>query len=168
MNATEDHNRGQSPIYCSQYINRFHKRSGHLWQNRFFSCVLDEVHMLRALAYVERNPVRAKLVRTPWQYAWSSAAAHAGETQASELLDLAEWRRMWVSRPDRWRKALREREDEELAGRLRLSTHTGRPLATDSLLSKLEHKLGRRLRPLPVGRPKKARKTERRKRTDRK
>ncbi len=46
---------------------------------------------------------------------------------------------------------MREREGEEMAGRLRLSTHTGRPLATDSLLSKLEHMLGRRLRPLPVG-----------------
>ncbi len=62
--------------------------------------------------------MRARLVHTAWRYAWSNAAAHAGETQASELPDLAEWRRMWVSRPDRRRKALREREDEELAGHL--------------------------------------------------
>jgi hypothetical protein len=33
--------------------------------------------------------------------------------------------------------------------------HTGRPLASDSFLSKLETKIGRRLRPLPVGRPQK-------------
>ena len=32
-------------------------------------------------------------------------------------------------------------------------TQTGRPLANDSFLSKLETKLGRRLRPLPPGRP---------------
>ena len=127
-----------------------------MWQNRFSSCVPDGMHLLRAMAYIERNPVRARVVRTAWRYAWPSAAAHAGETRASELPDLREWRGMWVSRPDRRRKALREREDEELAGRLRLSTHTGRPLATDSLLSRLEHKLGRRLRPLPAGRPKKA------------
>ena len=38
---------------------------------------------------------------------------------------------------------------------IRRSLHTGRPLASDSFLSKLEHRLGRRLRPLPVGRPKK-------------
>jgi len=42
-----------------------------------------------------------------------------------------------------------------VAGLIRASTHTGRPLATDGILSKLEHKLGRRLRPLPVGRPRK-------------
>src|SRR3989304_6265032 len=62
---------GRTHFLYSQYINRFHKRSGHLWQNRFFSCALDEVHLLRALAYVERNPVRAKLVRLAWQYEWS-------------------------------------------------------------------------------------------------
>jgi hypothetical protein len=38
---------------------------------------------------------------------------------------------------------------------LRPSTQTGCPPASDSFISKLEHTLGHRLRPLPVGRPKK-------------
>jgi len=42
--------------------------------------------------------------------------------------------------------------------RLRVRTHTGRPLGSDSFLSKLETLLGRRLRPLPVGRPRKTQK----------
>ena len=46
---------------------------------------------------------------------------------------------------------------------VRLNTQTGRPLASDSFLSKLEHTLGRQLRPLTVGRPKK-KKSEPRKR----
>ena len=37
--------------------------------------------------------------------------------------------------------------------RLRGNTHTSRPLGSDSFLSKLEATLGRRLRPLPVGKP---------------
>ena len=41
---------GRTHFLYSQYINRFHKRSGHLWQNRFYSCVLDETHLWRALA----------------------------------------------------------------------------------------------------------------------
>jgi hypothetical protein len=53
--------------------------------------------------------------------------------------------------------------DDNISGLIRHSTHTGRPLATDSVLSKLEHRLGRRLRPLPVGRPKKADKKRARK-----
>ncbi|HSW45266.1 MAG TPA: transposase [Phycisphaerae bacterium] len=89
---------GRTHFLYSQYINRFHKRSGHLWQNRFFSCALDEVHLLRGLAYVERNPVRAKRVRVAWQYEWSSASAHAGGMDVSGFLDLGEWRRMWVPR----------------------------------------------------------------------
>ncbi len=77
-----------------------------------------------------------------------------GEVDESRLLDLAGWRREW--RPDRWRKALQEPEDDRILALIRRSTHTGRPLATDGVLCKLEHKLGRRLRALPVGRPKKA------------
>ena len=46
-------------------------------------------------------------------------------------------------------------DDDAFVSRLRGRTQTGRPLAADSWLSKLEKKLGRRLRPLPVGRPRK-------------
>src|ERR1039457_1409342 len=38
------------------------RRTGHLWQNRFFAGVLAPDHLWRALAYVERNPVRAGIV----------------------------------------------------------------------------------------------------------
>ena len=50
---------GRTHWLYTQYVNRLHRRSGHLWQNRFFSCALDESHCWQALAYVERNPVRA-------------------------------------------------------------------------------------------------------------
>lgn len=138
--------------YC-QYINRLHGRSGHLWQNRFFSCPMDELHLWRSLVYVERNPVRAKKVRVAWRYAWSSASAHIGREDPSGLLDLRPWRRTW--RPDRWKKNLQVPEDAAVLCGIRLSTHRGRPLCSDTVLSKLERRLGRRLRPLPVGRPQK-------------
>ncbi len=50
--------------------------------------------------------------------------------------------------------------DEEVA-RLRLRTHTGRLLDSDSFLAKLETVLGRRVRPLPVGRSRKMPKNQR-------
>ncbi len=143
----------------TQYVNRLHGRSGHLWQNRFFSCPMDEPHAWAAIRYVERNPVRARIVRLPWRYAWSSAAAHVGEPPAApdagptKLLDLASWQREWT--PPRWRAALQEADDTAAADGLRRNTMRGRPLASDSLLSKLETRLGRRLRPLPIGRPRK-------------
>ena len=49
------------------YLNARRNRTGHLWQNRFYSCPLDQRHLWIALRYVERNPVRANLVERPEQ-----------------------------------------------------------------------------------------------------
>ena len=43
----------------AQWLNHTRSLPGHLWQGRFFSCTLDENHLLTALRYVELNPVRA-------------------------------------------------------------------------------------------------------------
>ena len=59
----------------AMYLNARRGRSGHLWQNRFYSCALDGAHLAVALRYVERNPVRAGLAESVEQYRWSSAAA---------------------------------------------------------------------------------------------
>jgi hypothetical protein len=45
-----------------------------------------------------------------------------------------------------------EAEDKEMLRLLTIRTQTGRPLAGDSFMSKVETFLGRRVRPLPVGR----------------
>ncbi len=146
---------GRTNFRYTQYINRLHGRSGHLWQNRFFSCMLDDAHTWNALRYVERNPVRAKMVRVPWRYPWSSAAAHVEGEDPTGVLDMARWRRLW--KPERWREALCERQGEEARSLLRNRTHTGRPLGSDRFIAKLESTLGRRLRALKRGRPRKER-----------
>jgi putative transposase len=147
---------GRTHWLYSRYINRLHGRSGHLWQNRFFSCPLDADHLLHAARYVERNPVRAHMVRLPWRYRWSSAAAHTGEGEPHEVLDMVGWRRLF--RPAAWKKMLQEAEDEPIVDRLRRCMHTGRPLASDRLIARLEARLGVRLRANPVGRPRKKKK----------
>ena len=55
----------------AQYYNARSGRSGHLWQNRFFACALGASHLWAALAYVERNPVRAGMVDRAGDYPWS-------------------------------------------------------------------------------------------------
>jgi putative transposase len=139
----------------TQYVNKLHGRSGHLWQDRFYSCPLDEPHYWTAMAYVERNPVRAALTGDACQWAWSSAAAHCGVSRPEALLDLKGWK----TDPAQWRQALAQAQDERTMQGLRLCTSRGRPLGSDSFVSKLESLLGRRLRALPRGRPaKKAKK----------
>jgi len=144
---------GRTHFRYTQYINRCHRRSGHLWQGRFYSCALDGRHLWPALRYVELNPVRAKLCRRAWQYAWSSAALHTNPSAESELLNLPRWYKQVSA--EEWRKELAQGLTEGEVARIRLRTHTGRPLGGDRFLAKLETVLGRRVRPLPVGRPKK-------------
>ena len=139
--------------FYTQYINRLHGRSGHLWQDRFFSCGMDEAHFWTALIYVERNPVRAGIVRRAWEWGWSSAAGQCGLGDAAGLLDLGSWRKRSAGQD--WRASLALVQDEPMVEQLRLCTTRGRPLGSDSFVSKLEHLLGRRLRPLPQGRPRK-------------
>jgi len=51
----------------SQYTAHVNRRmgwTGHLWEGRFYSTPLDEPHFWSAVRYVERNPIRAHLVRS--------------------------------------------------------------------------------------------------------
>ncbi len=144
---------GRTHFLYTQYINRMHRRSGHLWQNRFYSCPLGRSHFWQALQYVEQNPVRASMVRKAWEYPYSSARAHVEGDDPSGLLNLSYWRQ--ISSKLNWREVLEKRQPKPLIEQIRLKTHTGRPLASDSFISKIEKTLNKRLRPLPIGRPKK-------------
>ncbi|MHC4551651.1 MAG: transposase [Planctomycetota bacterium] len=149
---------GRTHVRYTQYINKFHGRSGHLWQNRFYSCPLGRTHFWKALEYVEQNPVRAEMTARPWEYRWSSAKAHIENKDGSGLLDMAYWREI-VSQVD-WKAALGKVQSDEQLKSIRGNTHTGRPLAEDAFISKLEKRLNKRLRPLPIGRPEKQKKDE--------
>ena len=77
-----------------RYTRRVNFREGwrgHLWQGRFGSCPVDEPYLLAAARYIEQNPVRAGLAATPWDYPWSSAAAHVAGSTINSLA----WRRRW-------------------------------------------------------------------------
>ncbi len=87
------------------------------------------------------------------QVAHKNAVAHTETDDATGLLDLDQWYSMLSE--SEWREMLVEAEDEEMVSALRATTHTGRPLGSDRFLNKLESTLGRRLRPLPRGRPRK-------------
>jgi putative transposase len=61
-------------------INQRENWRGHLWQGRFSSYVMDERHLIRAVRYIERNPVVAGIVERAEDYRWSSAHAHIVKT----------------------------------------------------------------------------------------
>ena len=74
---------------------------------------------------------------------------HCGGRHASQLLDMAAWV-MLVPDSDTagWRESLMIATDNETLGWLRAWSSRGRPLRTDRFVVRLEHVLGRRLRPL--------------------
>ena len=53
---------------------REHDYSGRLWGDRFFSTLIeDSEHLKNCAAYIEMNPVRAKMVQKATDYAWNSS-----------------------------------------------------------------------------------------------
>ena len=62
----------------ADYFNQKYGLVGHVWQERFYSCVLDDAHLWNAVRYVEQNPLRAEMVKKAEGYLWSSARAHCG------------------------------------------------------------------------------------------
>jgi putative transposase len=137
---------------------------GYLFQGRFGSCVLDEKHLVAAVRYVERNPVRAGMVRVAWAYPWSSAKYHVGQ-RAKDVL--VEEEGLWGFSGN-WKEYVGDsREDEEaeirnqsesVAGmrpntQIRTATRTGRPWGEGKGLRKLERLTGRDLQKRKPGRP---------------
>jgi REP element-mobilizing transposase RayT len=57
----------------TSYFNRRHRRSGHLFQGRFQGHLVEEEgYFLEVSRYVHLNRVRAKIVKCPGKYPWSS------------------------------------------------------------------------------------------------
>lgn len=137
----------------AQYMNRKKSWSGHLWQGRFFSSVLDERYLRAAVKYVEKNPVRAGMVKMAEEYRWSSAAAHCGKREDEILsadIHLLQETPDWA-----WSKWLQEPEREEENNILRRNAQKGLPCGSELFIAELEKRLERSLSFRPQGRPRK-------------
>lgn len=124
------------------YINARMRVTGHLWQGRFGSVVMDEDHLFHAVRYVSLNPVRAGLVQHASQWQWSSVAAHlAGRDDG--LVITAPVLERYGNFTDYLGSA--DGQAEEF-NRLRQSETTGRPLGSNKWLDILESQTGRMLK----------------------
>ena len=65
-------------VYTQRH-NRRNSRTGHVFQGRFKSIIVErESYLLELCRYVVLNPVRAGMVKQPEQYSWSSYRVTAG------------------------------------------------------------------------------------------
>jgi putative transposase len=128
----------------AELLNARNDWKGHLWQQRFNSCPMDESHLVAALRYVLLNPVRAGLAHRATDWPWSSVRSHLGATEDPVLARP-------VLRIDARALDLDRDDDSVLVEQLRAASRTGRPLGPDSFVRSLEERTGRRLLPRPPG-----------------
>ena len=135
----------------SQYLNAKRGKRGHLWQGRFYSSILDEKHLYAAVRYVENNPVRAGMVECAEEYNWSSAKEHL-EKKSDDVLTHDCYLEDEIKD---WSAYLRDMDDKVLVESIQKNSMTGRPCGDDGFIEIIEGIVGRRLKALPSGRPRK-------------
>ena len=135
----------------AKYYQKKTKSSGHVWQGRYFSCLLSESHVVQAVRYVELNPVRARMVEKAWQYAWSSARAHLGNQYRWIQIEPLEG----ILKIEDYKKYLQGDEEECFLKDLRGQTKKNLALGSKEFIIELERKMGRQIQAKPMGRPKK-------------
>ncbi len=141
---------------------RYHKRhqgSGHVWQGRFKSPVVqDDEHLLMVLRYIERNPLRAKLITDPAEYPWSSFACHGLGQDDPLLSPFPEWQELGgtdAERRRRWRAKVCAAQKEAEITSVRASLLSGRPFGGTEWTEKIARRLNIDLAPRTRGRPRK-------------
>jgi putative transposase len=130
-------------------INTRQNWKGFLWQGRFISYPLDEGHSYAAVRYVERNPVRAGVVKRAELYEWSSARAHVRR----EVHPLLSAFPMEAAIPN-WSAYLGQSDSPEDIDELLRHERTGRPLGSEDFVKRLEGLTGRVLALKKKGRKK--------------
>jgi hypothetical protein len=69
------------------YFNVKRARNGHLFQGRYKAIVVERDEYAKELSrYIHLNPVRAKMVPTPEEYAWTSYRFYIGKEKAPSWL----------------------------------------------------------------------------------
>ncbi|MFO1034834.1 MAG: transposase [Hyphomicrobiales bacterium] len=123
-------------------VNARRRRTGHFWQGRYGCAVMDEEHLAAAFRYVLRNPVDAKMVEAPEQWAWSSARAYLkgredGLTVTQPMRSRFPDMRGLLTAEETLLDDLAVRDDETI----------GRPRGSVAFIKALEKKTGRSLVP---------------------
>jgi putative transposase len=125
--------------------------TGPVYQGRFRSFpVQTDAHFLTVARYVERNALRAKLVRQAENWRWSSLWRRAqGDPK------LTTWLSGWpVDLPRNWVARVNRPETGEELDALRLSVQRGRPFGEEGWVQRMAKRFGMESTLRPRGRPK--------------
>ncbi len=135
----------------TSHVRRYHRNyhsSGHVWQGRFkaFPIQRDE-HFLTVLRYVERNPLRARLVKHAEDWQWSSLACRGAKASDTILFPPP------VTLPRNWNRLVNRPQTERELEAIRRSVVRGTPFGSDDWTKTAVKRLGLQSTIRPRGRP---------------
>jgi putative transposase len=142
-----------------QHINRTYRRTGTLFEGRFRSAVIEtDGYLFACQRYIELNPVRASMVRTPEDYPWSSYRCNALGvadpviTPHPLYLDLAD---ADEARRSTYCRFFADALPQDMLTALRDATNGGFVLGSQRFQKQIATMVGRRTWPGTSGRPRK-------------
>ena len=134
-------------------LHRHSVGSGHLYQGTYKSFPVEKDEYFYTVGrYVERNPLRAGLVRRAEDWTWSSLGSRHSPEALTESPPLSPWP---VVRPRNWAALVNEPQTEAELEALRASVQRGRPFGSPSWQKRTAKRLGLESTFRPRGRPRK-------------
>lgn len=125
---------------------------GHLYQGRFKSFpVQEDEHLLTVCRYVERNALRAGLVKKAEDWQWSSLWRRQ-QPSAAQPQFLSTWP---VPCPRNWLTVVNTAQSDNEVERLRQSVHRGQPYGDEAWTERTAQRLDLESTFRPRGRPRK-------------
>jgi len=137
------------------YVNETKHRTGTLWEGRYKAClVASDRHVLAACRYIDLNPVRARIVRHPSEFEWSSYAALAGLRAEPLVTPHESLSQLGNPRGPAYARWCAEGDQDEEVGRLREATQRELAYGSEQFKAYVEAMTARATTPRRRGRPK--------------
>lgn len=137
------------------HFNRNYGLGGPVWEGRFRSSPVAPDHLWPVARYIELNPVRARLVRQPHHYLWSSCRQKLGHVP--HWIDLPALDDMHAAGEHtfacRYAQYLRAPVPSDEWPRIRQALHAGTVTGGEKCMRALEIEHQRALKTRPRGRP---------------
>jgi putative transposase len=141
------------------YFNHAYGRSGTLWEGRYKASLIEsDSYLLACMRYIEMNPVRAKIVKSPADYPWSSFMVNAYGRKNQLVTPHGGYLALGgndKSRRKAYRELFRQSPASEEVDRIRAAWQTGTPLGGERFRKSVERTLRTTVGYAKRGRPKK-------------
>ena len=135
------------------HAHRHSAGTGHVYQGRFKSFPIQEDdHLLIACRYVERNALRAGLVRRAEDWRWGSLWRRERGAEVEQAM-LSRWP---VGPPRRWLEIVNAAQTSAEVEAVRAAASRGRPFGSERWVKSAARRLGLEGTLRPRGRPPKA------------